>query len=260
MTAPGRETGNLRLVGAAGEPVAAQNNTPLLQVAALTKRFGEQVALDDVSFAVREGEVLGLIGPNGAGKTTLLEAIAGLMPADAGEVSWRNAAVAPRQRRNVMFYVPDGIRPYGDQHVARVLTFMAGVYGRSRDDTAGVVAKVGLNPALAQRVAALSKGFHRRLMLALGMLAPHPLLLMDEPFDGFDLRQTREMMPLLRREAASGRTLLLSIHQLNDAERMCDRFVLLSAGKVRGAGTLAELRARAGSPDAGLEEVFLALA
>ncbi|MBX9823886.1 MAG: ABC transporter ATP-binding protein [Xanthobacteraceae bacterium] len=236
------------------------DDAPLLQVASLAKRFGDQVALDDVSFAVREGEVLGLIGPNGAGKTTLLEAMAGLIAADTGAVSWRNTRIAPAQRRDVMFYVPDGIRPYGDQYVARVLAFMAGVYGRTQDDTASAVAKVGLQPALSQRVAALSKGFHRRLMLALGMLAPHPLLLMDEPFDGFDLRQTREMMAVLRREAAQGRTLLLSIHQLTDAERMCDRFVLLSAGKVRGAGTLGELRARVGAPDAGLEEVFLALA
>ena len=83
---------------------------------------------------------------------------------------------------------------------------------------------------------------------------------MDEPFDGFDLKQTREMMKVLRREAAQGRTLLLSIHQLSDAERMCDRFVLLSAGEVRGVGTLDELRTRIKAPNAGLEEVFLALA
>jgi ABC-2 type transport system ATP-binding protein len=123
-----------------------------------------------------------------------------------------------------------------------------------------VVAKTGLQAVLAKRVHSLSKGFNRRLMLALGLLAPHPLLLMDEPFDGFDLKQAREMMPVLRAEAAQGRTLLLSIHQLTDAERICDRFILLSAGEVRGTGTLDELRARAGVPDAGLEEVFLALA
>ena len=96
-------------------------------------------------------------------------------------------------------------------------------------------------------------------MLALALITPHPLLLMDEPFDGFDLRQTREIMDVLRDVARNGRTLVLAIHQLIDAERVCDRFVLLADGRVRGVGTLAELRAQTGKPAAGLEEVFLAL-
>ena len=233
---------------------------PLLEISSLTKRYGEQIALQGVGFDIRRGEVLGLIGPNGAGKTSLLEALAGLVAVEAGTVAWQTVPIAPARRRDVMFYVPDGIRPYADQPVARVLSFVAKVYGRSQDFMAGVVARVGLQAVLTQRVHALSKGFNRRLILALGLLAPHPLLLMDEPFDGFDLKQTRDMMTVLRQEAARGRTLLLSIHQLADAERICDRFVLLSAGEVRGTGTLDELRARINMPDAGLEEVFLALA
>ena len=118
---------------------------------------------------------------------------------------------------------------------------------------------VGLSPVLRKRVFALSKGFGRRMMLALALLTPHPLLLMDEPFDGFDLRQTRDVMALLRRLVGSGRTLVIAIHQLPDAERVCDRFVLLAEGRVHGAGTLAELRARTGQASAALEDVFLAL-
>jgi ABC-2 type transport system ATP-binding protein len=112
---------------------------------------------------------------------------------------------------------------------------------------------------LRKRVDALSKGFCRRLMLALALLTPHPLLLMDEPFDGFDLRQTREIMNVLRELARGGRTLLLAIHQLVDAERVCDRFVLLAGGRVRGSGTLDDLRRRTGQVEGGLEDVFLAL-
>src|SRR5258708_5694664 len=103
---------------------------PLLEVSSLTKRFGDQIALNNVGFAIHEGEVLGLIGPNGAGKTTLLEALAGLLPVDHGNVAWRNTPVIPARRREAMFYVPDGIRPYADQPVARVLSFVAEVYGR----------------------------------------------------------------------------------------------------------------------------------
>ena len=110
-----------------------------------------------------------------------------------------------------------------------------------------------------KQVGALSKGYCRRLMLALALIAPQPLLLMDEPFDGFDLRQTREIMGVLREVAGDRRTLVLAVHQLLDAERVCDRFVLLVDGRIRGAGTLAELRARTGLAQAGLEEVFLAL-
>jgi len=96
-------------------------------------------------------------------------------------------------------------------------------------------------------------------MLALALLTPHSLLLMDEPFDGFDLRQTHEIMNVLRDVALGGRTLVLAIHQLIDAERICNRFVLLADGRVRGNGTLGELRRRTGLVGAGLEDLFLAL-
>ena len=98
------------------------------------------------------------------------------------------------------------------------------------------------------------------MMWALALIAPHPLLLMDEPFDGFDLKQTRQMMGVLRQLLVPARTLVLSIHQLSDAEHVCDRFVLLTDGRVRGAGTLEELSEQAGRPTGGLEEIFLALA
>lgn len=234
------------------------HSSALLQVAAVTKHYGAQAALIDVSFDVRRHEILGLIGPNGAGKTTLLEAIAGLLPVDAGAVIWESASLVPHRRRSVMFYLPDGVRPWCDQYAAQVLGFFGAVYGRTEQQISEVVAAVGLGPVLSKRVLALSKGYGRRLMWALALLAPHPLLLMDEPFDGFDLKQTRGLMPVLRGLLGQGRTLILSIHQLQDAERICDRFVLLSGGRVCGVGTLSELRDETKQPSAGLEEIFLA--
>jgi ABC-type multidrug transport system ATPase subunit len=232
---------------------------PLLQVFDLTKRYGEDCVLDHASFSARSAEVLGLIGPNGAGKTTLLEAIAALLPIESGEVLWQGGRLAPAHRHALIFYLPDGIRPWQDQHVGRVLTFFAGVYRRLPVQVADVVAAVGLGPALHKEVLALSKGYARRLMWALALLAPHPLLLMDEPFDGFDLKQTRDMMAVVRRTVAAGRTIILSTHQLLDAERICGRFVLIAGGRIRGEGTLDELRARTGI-STGLEDMFLALA
>ena len=240
-------------------PSRVVRQTPLLQAIGLTKHYGEETVLDGVSFSARSAEVLGLIGPNGAGKTTLLEVLAALIPVDSGSVLWRGAALAPAHRRQWIFYLPEGIRPWQEQYVSHVLMFFAAVYRRSRAQVADAVAAVGLDPVLRKRVFTLSKGYARRVMWALALLAPHPLLLMDEPFDGFDLQQTREMMVVLRGTAAAGRTILLSTHQLLDAERVCDRFVLIAGGSIHGEGTLDELRARTGF-SGGLEEMFLALA
>jgi ABC-2 type transport system ATP-binding protein len=229
----------------------------LVEVAGFAKRYGEQRALADISFAIQPGEVLGLIGPNGAGKTTLLEAIAGLLPVDSGDVLWRGSPLPLARRRECIFYLPDGLRPWDTQFVVRVIGLFAAAYGRPDSFVTEAIAALGLAPVLGKRVSALSKGYGRRLMLALALLTPHPLLLMDEPFDGFDLKQTREIMGVVRDVAGSGRTLMLAIHQLLDAERVCDRIVLLADGRIRGVGTLDELRARTGKTS--LEEVFLAL-
>lgn len=233
--------------------------TALLDVVSLSKLYDGHLALDDVSFAVQSGEVLGIIGNNGAGKTTLLEAIAGLLPIDAGQVLYRGQPLPLRRRRDAIFYLPDGLRPYADHYVQQILAFFAETYRRSPVQVANVVATLGLGPVCVKRVHALSKGYNRRLILALGFLTPHPVLLMDEPFDGFDLRQTRDMMEVLRRVAATGRTLVLSIHQLLDASRVCDRFVLLSEGRVNAVGTTADLLAQAGLTAGDMEDIFLAL-
>ena len=224
----------------------------LMRVAGLSKRYGDQQALTEVSFDVATNEIVGLIGPNGAGKTTLLEAVAGLLPIDSGAVFWRDNALPFNRRRDSIFFLPDGVRPWQEQRVLHVIEFFAAVYGRPGGMLCNTIRLLGLSPVLRKRVDALSKGFCRRLMLALALLTPHSLLLMDEPFDGFDLRQTREIMNVLRELARGGRTLLLAIHQLVDAERVCDRFVLLAGGRVRGSGTLDDLRRRTGQVEGGL--------
>src|ERR1700730_14368469 len=183
-----------------------------MRIAGLSKRYGEQRALINVSFDVRAREVLGLIGPNGAGKTTLLETIAGIVPADAGDVLWHGAPLAHAHRRDAIFYLPDGLRPWDDQFVVRVVEFFATVYGRGQSRLAETIHLAGLASVLNKRVSTLSKGYGRRLMLTLALLTPQPVLLMDEPFDGFDLRQTREMMGVLRLGHGRGRTLVRAIH------------------------------------------------
>jgi ABC-2 type transport system ATP-binding protein len=231
----------------------------VLTVEGLTKTFGSRRVLSDVSFSVGTGEVLGLIGPNGAGKTTVLECIAGLLPSDSGTIAYRGDRLSVNRRKEALFYLPDAILPWAQQTVSWVLTFFEKLYSRTSEKLAALTAPLRLEEVARSRVATLSKGERKRVLLALGLLTPHPLLLLDEPFDGLDLRQTRDVMSLLRSESSTGRTLFISIHQLVDAAKVCDRLVLLNAGKRVAEGTLAELRAQANLQDGGLEEIFLAL-
>jgi ABC-2 type transport system ATP-binding protein len=235
----------------------------LLTVSGLSKRFGARAVLRDVSFSVRRGEVLGLIGPNGAGKTTLFECLAGVLPSDGGALSTNEQRLTPALRKDALFYMPDGVTPWAQQSVNWALGFFERLYAAPVKATE-LVDDLELEDLRHARIGSLSKGERKRLLLALGLLTPQPLLMLDEPFDGLDFRQTRDVMALLRSRAERGRTLMLSIHQLVDAARVCDRLILLSDGRVVGEGTIDELRAQANlsdgrAPEAGLEEIFLAL-
>lgn len=175
----------------------------------------------------------------------------------------------------MLFYLPDAIAPWPAQTVRWALGFVQGFFNGGPDrpaprtwgsafkaaDPRDVIPAFDLAPILDVRIGALSKGQRKRALLAISCLTPQPLLLADEPFEGLDLRQTREIAAALRQHAADGRTLLLSIHQIPDAARICDRFVLLSGGRVRGEGTLEQLQAALGPRHSALdlEEVFLAL-
>ncbi|HEV8347644.1 MAG TPA: ABC transporter ATP-binding protein [Vicinamibacterales bacterium] len=250
----------------------------LLHVSNLTKRYGHLTALIEVSFSIRPGEVLGLIGPNGSGKTTLFECLGGVLPADGGSVSENGRALTPLsddERKARVFYLPDAIAPWPTETVRWALDFIVGFFGDQRPTTnaqrpatTDVVRQLALDGLLDSPIGTLSKGQRKRALLAIGLLTPQPILLADEPFDGLDLRQTRDVAETLRSHAGAGRTMFLSIHQINDAARVCDRFVLLSGGRVCGEGTLDELSRKAAALDSreagqaergSLEEIFLAL-
>ena len=230
----------------------------LLRSKNISKRFGMYQVLSNISFSVYSSEILGIIGPNGAGKTTLMEAITGLLPFDKGVIYWKNQQLSPSQAKLFIFYLPDGILPYAEQRVEVVLRFFQRIYGADKTEMNLLIKRLELSSMLKKQVHLLSKGYRRRLLLMVGLLSPQPLLMLDEPFDGFDLRQTLGVMELLR-ETLAGRTLLLAIHQLTEAERICDRFLLLNRGEIVAIGTLAQLQKQAGLNSGGLEEAFLAI-
>lgn len=233
---------------------------PRCTVTDLEKRFGQLHAVRGATLDVRRGEVLGLLGPNGAGKSTLLACMAGVLAPDGGTIHDRDgSALTSDDRRALCFFLPDGIRPWGAQGAGWLLRFAAGTFGTStarRDDVLTVlrIAELG-----EQRIDTLSKGQRKRVLLAMALLVPHPVLLLDEPFDGLDLRLVREVIALLRREAAAGRSIVISLHVMPDAERVCDRVTLLDDGRTVATGSVEALRAQAGLPGAPLDEVFLAL-
>jgi len=208
-----------------------------LTVSNLSARRGSRDILTNISFTARPNQILGVIGPNGAGKTTLFECIAGVLPRTSGTIEGE-----PR------YYVPDGIRPWPDQTVRWTLECGSFAVALESGGIAAAVQSLDLTALLDQPVHSLSKGEAKRLGIALGLVVPRPVLLLDEPFDGLDFRQTRRAIEVLR---ATKRTLVLSIHQLSDAVRVCDRFLLLDNGRTAGEGTLAELGGN-------LEERFLA--
>lgn len=245
-------------------PTADAPTDRTLRVSGLTKRYGRIHALADVSFSIRPGEILGVIGPNGAGKTTLFECLAGVRPRDAGIITLDGRALAPREIAERIFYLPDGVAPWPAERVRWAIDYTLGFFGGRADKRDEIISNLDLTGLLDQPIGTLSKGQRKRVGLAIGLLTPQPVLLADEPFEGLDLRQSREAAAALQAHAASGRTLVLSIHQIADAGRVCHRFVLLSSGRVLGEGGTSELAALAAErgrrPETtALEEVFLAL-
>ncbi len=207
----------------------------VLRVSRLSARRGHREVLRDVSFSVPDREILGVIGPNGAGKTTLFECVAGVLPRASGTIEGEP-----------LFYIPDAIRPWPDQTVRWTLELNARMFDARVD--ASLIDALDLTNLLHQTTSSLSKGEAKRLNIALGLSVARPILFLDEPFDGLDFRQTRHAIDVLK---DAQRTLVLSIHQLSDAARVCDRFLLLDNGRVVGEGTLDDLGGN-------LEEAFLA--
>jgi ABC-type multidrug transport system ATPase subunit len=261
----------LRVVEGAGTPPTPNERVPesappsgkvLLRVENLSKEIGGADILTDINFEIYDNEILGLIGPNGAGKTTLMECLANLRPRTSGTFYEGDEAPPDWNPSRLMFYLPNGMTPYAELYTIEVLSLFGKMFEvePSRWEHI-IVSELSLSPVLQKKVSALSKGNLQRLLIALALMSPQPLLALDEPFDGLDLHQTQAMMDILRGLREQHRTLLLCIHQLNDAERICDRLLLLSNGRLVGVGTLDQLRERAALPpgQGSLEDVFLKL-
>jgi ABC-2 type transport system ATP-binding protein len=222
------------------------------------RKLGGQNVLSSVNLQVERGSIVAVIGPNGAGKTTLLECIAGLQPHE-GSVEIEGTVVLPGLRNRSIFYQPDQILPYPDHGVYSTLLFFQSMLSAESERLSELIDRLKLDSVLNKAAKELSRGYQKRLLITIALLSSAPVLLLDEPFEGLDIKQTKEVVAILNSEKSTGRTLILSIHQIADAQRIADEFLLVSEGKILGGGTLTHLREKSGLSNGSLEDVFVAL-
>lgn len=221
----------------------------LVQVNELSKSYGSIRAVDAISFAVRKGDVLAFLGPNGAGKTTAMKMITGFLEPDYGSVQVCGLDVAqhPIEVRQNIGYLPENAPAYEDMTPLGFLQFVAEVREVSNPSAAieRVVGMTTLGKVMSQPIETLSKGFKRRVGLAQALIHDPAVLILDEPTDGLDPNQKAMIQELLA-SLSSDRCIVLSTHILDEAERIANRAVILSQGRILADSTPVELMARAG--------------
>ena len=221
------------------------------------------MAVEDLSFGVEPGEVLGFLGPNGAGKTTTMRMIAGFVTPTAGSASicGHDIATEPLAAKTALGYLPEGAPTYGEMSVSGFLNFiadlrtLAGEHRKQRLDY--VIGRLQLEPVLQQTIETLSKGFKRRVGLAQAIVHDPKVLILDEPTDGLDPVQKHEVRTLIT-EIAREKTIIISTHILEEVDAVCTRAMIIARGRLVADDTPAGLRARA--PSGRLDDVFRAIA
>jgi ABC-2 type transport system ATP-binding protein len=234
----------------------------MLKLVGITKRFLGRTAVDDISFEVKAGEVVGFLGPNGAGKTTTMRMITGILEPDDGVITcgghdmWTDRIAA----QSLIGYLPEGAPLYGDMTALTYLGFMCETRAIAKaqrgDAIATAVARTSLEDVLQRPIETLSKGFRRRVALAGAILHDPPILILDEPTDGLDPNQKRAARDLIA-SLSPQRAILVSTHVLEEVSAVCSRVLVVAKGKIVADETPTELADR--TPTGRLEDAFQAL-
>ncbi len=206
-----------------------------VEVKNITRKFGDQLALDDVSFSAEEGQVLGFLGPNGAGKTTMMRIITGIIPACSGEVYVNGINVMENSLsvREKIGYLPENNPLYTDMYVKEYLNFVARLYRIPYPDkkTDEMIGLTGLEKEKHKKIAALSKGYRQRVGLAQALINDPDVLILDEPTGGLDPNQIVGIRNLIS-ETGKSKTVMLSTHIMQEVEAICDRIIIINSGRV----------------------------
>ncbi|MEM7653705.1 MAG: ABC transporter ATP-binding protein [Pseudomonadota bacterium] len=223
--------------------------TEMIEVSALSKKFGQIVAVDGVSLSVKKGEVLGFLGPNGAGKSTTMKMITGFLTPTTGTatVCGFDVAEQPMKAKQSFGYLPEGAPAYGDMTPRAFLEFIARMRGlsgaRSKERMNYAIDRCNISEVLDRPIETLSKGFKRRVGLAQAIIHDPQVLILDEPTDGLDPNQKHEVRTLIQ-DMAAEKCIIVSTHILEEVEAVCTRAVIIARGKVVADGTPDALIAR----------------
>jgi len=222
----------------------------MIEAENLTKRYGDTVAVDDVSFSVKKGEIVGLLGPNGAGKTTTMRILTCYLPPDGGKATIAGKDILEQSFdvRHSLGYLPENNPLYTDMGVVDYLRFIAHIRKLPRKDLTSklkaMIEVCGLEPVLNKRIGELSKGFCQRVGLAQTMIHDPDILILDEPTVGLDPNQIVEIRELIKR-LGEEKTVILSSHILPEVAATCKRIIIMNNGKIVGSGTPEEMSTRA---------------
>jgi ABC-2 type transport system ATP-binding protein len=241
------------------------SNISLIETRNLVKRYGDKVAVNNVSFEVEAGEVFGFLGPNGAGKTTTIKTIVGLLQPTSGtvRVAGYDVQTQPLQAKAASGYVPDTPNLYAKLTGRELLRFVGDLYDLDRQRVAQrseeLLRILDLTEAADNTIDSYSHGMQQKASLAAALMHDPKVLVLDEPTVGLDPKSARLIKDLLRQMAERGSAVFLSTHILEIAERMCDRIGIINQGKLVAVGSMDELRTLGKSGETSLEDIFLGL-
>ena len=222
----------------------------------LIKKYGDQLALNKVSFSIDQGEVVGLLGPNGAGKSTLMKSITNAIVPDSGDILVNNSSVIqnPIETKSQIGFLQENNPLYMEMYVKEYLEFVMNIRGVKKQRVKEVLEMVGLTPEQHKKIHQLSKGYKQRVGLAQSILSNPEILILDEPTNGLDPNQILEIRDLIR-EISKDKTIILSTHIMQEVEALCSRVILLNKGEIVADQPIEEFKGQYQS----LEEAFQAL-
>jgi len=222
-----------------------------LEVNRLTKNYGSQKALDEVSFVAQKGEVLGFLGPNGAGKSTTMKIATGFILPDQGDVVVNGLSVLqkPKEVSRLVGYLPEHNPLYPDMYIREFLTFIGGLYGMKRSSLKSRIEELiplcGLEVEAHKKINQLSKGYRQRVGLAKALIHDPEVIILDEPTTGLDPNQLVEIRKLIK-NISTDKTLILSTHIMQEVEAICDKVVIINKGKIVASDLLKNLKTEKG--------------
>ena len=214
-----------------------------IEVQSVTKSYGNQLALNEISFSANKGEIIGFLGPNGAGKSTMMKIITGFISPTKGTVfvSGIDVLKSPKKTKAKIGYLPEQNPLYHEMYVKEYLQFQASIFKISKETISTVIKTVGLTPESHKKISQLSKGYQQRVGIAAAIIHNPDVLVLDEPTTGLDPNQIQEIRTLIKK-LGKEKTILFSTHIMQEVEAVCDRFIIIKKGELLIDKSIEELK------------------